>query len=361
MWRSKALCMLIGLCLCSSCALAQSDSLISQDMIKAETVHYQNTVTAQPGVYERSYSARGSLYYPHTYELFCETDNATFVEYTVARRQEVKKGDVLAVFHVERDEVALASAKLALENGRSDYGLQRLAREEDLQEMAEALAQTGDRYERELLTLRMESAKLSLEKYCYEQECTLSDLEKKIADMEDLMSRTTLVSPFDGVVTDLTYKRDGERVYNGEVLITLYRTDGVLLRIDNSNGYFRYGMDVKVEYGVSKKRTAITGRVVGADTMLPNELKRGYAYIELYGYDGNEKKFTNPSVSAANVYLDNVISLPKRAVILDGGKHYVSKLADGLVRKRFVNVALTSPGAVWVLQGVDAGDTLIME
>ena len=123
MWRSKFLCALACLCLGASCAQAQSESLISQDMIKAETVNYQNTVVAENGVFERSYSARGSLYYPHTYELFCETENATFVEYTVARRQEVKKGDVLAVFHVERDEVALASAKLALEKSPQDERL----------------------------------------------------------------------------------------------------------------------------------------------------------------------------------------------------------------------------------------------
>lgn len=365
MWRSKA--WLSGLvCLCMSClaavpALAQSDSLISQDLIEAEAINFRNTVVAETGVYERSYNARGTLYYPHTYELYCETDNAVFVEYTASRKQEVKKGDVLAVFHVEGDEVALAASKLALENGRAEYDRQKLAHEEALKELTETLSGTKDLYERELLTLRMESQKISFEKYCYEQECALEDLENDIAEKEEFMSRNVLVSPFDGVVTDLVYKREGERVYNGEVLVTLYRTDVVLLRIDNSSEYFRYGMDVTVEYGAPKNRKAISGRVVGADNMLPSELKQGHAFVELYGYDGNEKKFINPSASAASIYLDNVIALPRRAVVLDGGKHYVNKLSDGMVRKRFVNVAFSAPVSVWVLQGVEAGDTLILD
>lgn len=365
MWRSKAgLCGLVCLCIlafASVSALAQSDSLISQELIKTETVNYQDTVVAETGVYERSYNARGSLYYPHTYELYCETDNATFVEYTAARKQEVKKGDVLAVFHVEVDEVALAEARLALENSRTEYEQQKKVQEEALKELTEVLSETKDPYERELLTLRMESQKLSFEKYCYEQEYRIRDLERDIAEKEEFMSRNTLVSPFDGVVTDLVYKREGEKVYNGEVLVTLYRTDVVLLVIDNSSEYFRYGMDVTVEYGAPKNRKAISGRVVAADTMLPSELKQGKAAIELYGYDGNEKKFINPSAKAESVYLENVIALPRRAVVLDGGKQYVNKLSDGMVRKRFVNVALSAPGTVWVLQGIDAGDTLILD
>ena len=67
------------------------------------------------------------------------------------------------------------------------------------------------------------------------------------------------------------------------------------------------------------------------------------------------------TANAVTEYLDNVIVVPRKAVSLDGGKDYVECLVNGNVQKRFVNAGLSSTAGVWVLQGLNAGETFILD
>ena len=103
-------------------------------MIKAETVNY-DVHTVEYGIYQKNNSRSVSEVYPYTYQLRFEQSGATFVEYYVRRGDEVKKGDVLASFSLETDDVTLTSKKLSLKRmenafpfntGKSGQSCQRL-------------------------------------------------------------------------------------------------------------------------------------------------------------------------------------------------------------------------------------------
>jgi len=162
-------------------------------------------------------------------------------------------------------------------------------------------------------------------------------------------------------VTDINYKREGERVALNEVMVTIARTDGMLLQLDNSNGYFRYGMDVTVEVGPVKSRTVLTGKVVGADQLLPKNRRTNKAYILLDAYDTENVKLTNPSVIGEVCRIENVIVLSRNILTMESGKHYVKKLEEGMAHKRYVQYynSFTNPTQAWIVQGLEAGEVIV--
>lgn len=362
MFRNKAfLPFLLCLCLFASVAFAQSESLISEESIKAETVNYSKTETIEPGTFEITRQAGGTEFYPYTYHLRCEVSGAKFDEYKIGRKDEVKAGDVLAVFTLNIDEVELEKRRTTLVNAEKSYELQKLQKQEDIQKMLDSISKTNDLYERDLLTLRIQRAQIAYEQFCYEQERTIAAHQDSISEMEEEMAKNVLLSPFDGVVTEFQFLWEGERLSTSQTLITLSRTDGMLLRINNPNGYFRYGMNVTIEYGPAKKRVSIGGRVVGEDSMLTEERKDGFAYIQMEPFKDNGTKFINPTVKTSSIRVENVLTVPRRAITLESGKHYVNKLTDGVVQKRFVNHIMQNNNTVWVLEGLSAGETIIID
>lgn len=360
MSRSKAAVLaLLCMCLPFLNAQAQSDSLIPQDMIRNEAVRYARTAVVENGVFERSYSTSATEYYPHTYMLGVEVNNASFEKYHVTRKQEVRAGDVLASFTLDIDEEALRSTQLALERTQREYEDGCKQRMEEIDRLLEQRLSIEEAYERELAGLRIERAMTAYEQYCYQQECTIAELRQKLETLQEENSRTQLLSPVDGIVSDLTYKRAGERVYAHETLVTIYREDGMLLSISNSSLNFRYGMPVTVTSGMKANQVTYQGSVVAADDLLPENRRQGYALIRLE--PEAKPKYKQINVSGVSQYLEDVLVIPRRAAAMDGGKYYVECLVDGNPQKRCVNVGLAGATDMWIVQGLQTGDVVIAD
>lgn len=361
MFRNK-LCLLLCLLLPLTSAHAQSANLMSEEMIQTETVNYAKTAVAEPGTFKRDFNASASEYYPYTLTLSTEATNASFLKYHVARSQQVKKGDVLATFTLDIDEAATAAAGLSLERTRKEYEAGRKTREEELADMLEQQTSATEPAQLELMLLRMKRAQVAYEQYCYQQECSIAQLERDLAELEEDNGRSHLYAPFDGVVTGLTYKRDGERVYAGEGLVTMYREDGMLMRISNDQLYFRYGMPVEVTIGPKADQRTYAGRVVSADNILPQNRRQGYAYVELENFDKDEApRMTRLTVTGTSQLLENVMIIPRRAAKMDGGKYYVNCLINGSLQKRCINPGIVGISEIWVMQGLDVGDTVVID
>jgi len=353
---------LVCLCMLVSAAYAQSPNLISEEMIIAETVNYAKTAVVEEKVFERSYNASASEYYPYTYTLGVDVNNASFVEYHVTRRQEVHAGDVLATFTLDIDDQRLTSTQLALERAQRDYEEGIAQRLEEIDQLLEKQLEVRDPYERELMNLRIKRARLSCEQYCYQQESLIESYQEQLEEMHNENSQTQLIAPVDGIVSDLTFKRAGERVYANETLVTLYREEGMLMAIDNRNLNFRYGMPVTVTSGAKTNLQTFQGRVVAADDLVPESRRQGYALIELAPVaPGEEPRFSRLSVCGVSQYLENVMVIPRRCAKLNGGKYYVECLVNGSPQKRCVNIGLMNNTDTWILQGLAPGDVVIAD
>ena len=348
------------LCLVAAPACAESPSLISEEMIKAETVNYE-TYTVETGTYEKEVTAQASEYYPYTYSLRYEGMTGKFVEYKVSRGDTVKAGDVLAVVAVQTDGVNLMSKQTELSRMKTELEEQTRLRREEIEEMLDGRAEIADPWQRELETLRIQRAQVALEQYTYQQERAIGMLEEEIAEIEEELSENTVVASIDGVIIDVVHKREGDRVYTNEVLVEMYSTDGMLLRIKNEYGDFRYGMKVQIAVGPVQSRTYLEGRVVGADTLIPEAERKGYAFVAIDTEFDPALKLTIPYVTAKTQYIENVMLVPKKGAKLEGGKYFVTKLTDGAVQKRFVNYVMQNVQHLWILQGLEPGETIIIE
>ncbi len=363
MSRSKAalallVCLLLGL----STAHAGQPSLITQEMMQAETAASQNAVEAKLGVYEKLNNASAEEFYPHTYYLGTDMSNAYFAEYHVTRRQEVQAGQVLATFTLDMDEEKYASTQLALERTQREYARGKELRLEEIDLLLEQQLGITDLYERELMELRIRRAKLVYEQYCYQQQNLIIGYEEQLAEMDEQSRRTQLVAPFDGIVSDLTYKRVGERIYAYEPLVTIYREADMLLRIANKDQNFRYGMTVTVTSGAKANQQVFEGHVVAADDLLPESRRQGYALIKLVPNEaGSKPRYSSIKVSGATQQLSNVLLIPRKAAALDGGKYYVETPMNGSVQKRYVNIGLMNNTSAWVVQGLNEGDQVIAD
>ncbi|MBE5767332.1 MAG: hypothetical protein E7335_09250 [Clostridiales bacterium] len=352
--------LLITLFLPSLAYAVQSDNLIDEERIQTNSANYV-TETVRRGTYERVYSSGAKEYYPYKYKLSFDIPGAKFGEYKVVRGDKVKAGDVLATFTLETDEIAMTSKRLSLSRMQESFEAEKLARENELFAMREQLSCVSDRFDREILQLRIERKELELERYIYDQNYQIESLAAEIAEIEAHQQNTQLVSPVDAVISKINYKRTADPVSPGEILIEMYSTDGMLMIIENPSSHFRYGMDVQIEIGSSKERSFVTGRVVAADTLVPEGERTGYAYIKLDPYDEETVRFTNPIAKASTYYLENVLLLSHKALVLDGGKYYVHKLVDGMVQKRFVQYIINNGTDAWMLEGVSEGETLIID
>lgn len=337
-----------------------SPSLISDEVIAAASVNY-DTVTVELGELGHEVSLAGSEYYPHTYQLRLEGGNAKFHSYQVKRGSEVKKGDVLATFTVEEDPVAMASRKQALRQLQDAFEKGKESRLDEIRSLQEKMTLTGDRMQKRALSLKLQYEQTALEKYIYQQENAILDAEKAIRELEEKWAQTQLIAPEDGVITSIVHLREGDFVSSGQVLIEMYRTDDMLILVRNDNGYLRYGMDVTVSIGRNQKKAVLQGKVVGADTLLPKAAQRNIAFVKLEPHNREELLFTNISVKVKVSHLPGVIVVPRSLPTLESGKYFVTKLEDGVAKKRFVECFFSgkSPLQAWIVQGIEVGDVLI--
>ncbi len=351
---------LTGLMLASGLAGAEEDILNAAEL-EPEQINYR-TQTVTVGQISRSVNATATEYYPLTYPLRFDGAEAKFLEFTVARGDEVKAGDVLARFTITGSEVELTRMELKLQRLReeNERGIQERT-EAILQARAEAAAAT-DKYDKELKKLKLRRMEVELEQYCYRQEYSAAEQQKALDEEKARLANNVLISPVDGVVEKLSYKKADDAVSPSEVLMTISSTEVMLLRFDNStSNKMRYNMPVTVSVGNNKQRYELTGRIVAADDVIDESERTGHAFVLLDPYDAENIKLRNMHVSGTIMQLDGVLTAPRSVITLESGKFSVSRLADGMVQKRYVQAVIIQPAGVWFMAGVNEGDTLIVD
>lgn len=358
---NKRLILLTALLLAFSSAA--EDTLIAPDRIVQDSGNYK-TVTVSKGVYEKSGQYGAGLYYPTRFEVIYEGAKARFVEYAVKRGSEVKKGDLIATFSVDRDEVAVVEKQIALTRAQEsrEEGL-RSRREEIGLRKQENLSET-DPVLREIGSLQIRKLEIALEKFDFESAANVKNLENSLSELLASYENQKVYAPADGVVDSVTYLRDGEFVYDGTQLAVIYDPYDILFTVNDESGSLRYNMPVTVSVGPNKGRVEGRGRIVAAYNVLPAKSSGKTCFIRVTDYNEEEvKSLTRPSVAYTTIRLENVIVVPKNALTLYGGRYFTFKLSpDGMVSKRYVNyTAGNASSGVWVMDGLDVGDVLILD
>lgn len=342
----------LALLLTVSPVKASGESLIDPEQLQDQQANF-HTTQVRVDSFVKEYTAPAVAYYPLQSDLKLEKNDANFAEFKVIEGQEVKKGDVLATFAVEISDAALESLEREIARLEAETALGISQRNAAIEQLNNAAAEG---FEKERNDILLRKAQAELEYYQHLQQRSLESLQQAQKEEQEKHNGYVLTAPEDGKVTNLAKLKTGDLVKAEDVILTLIQTNVVQLRISNSSGDLRYNMPVMVTIGKGET-TVVYGRVVAADGAIPAQERTGYAYISV----DTEEDLDNPRLTAEVVRLDNVLVADREAVVSENGKHYVTKLVDGMVQKRYIGFGMNNVNDVWLIYGVEAGDTLITD
>lgn len=349
--------------LCLSLPALANEDMISINEIEYETAANYKTVEVKKGVFDKITHSPAQVHYPVEHVIRYEGAPAQFVSFHVKRNDEIKVGDLLATFVIQRDEVQITRLNMEISRLEEEFEKGKASRYEQMEAKDEEIALAQNAYWREIRQLEKRKLMIEMEKFVFESENAISDKKQALSDLIKTYENTNVYSEVDGVVSEIAYFRELSYVYSGTMLMKVYDPNTVLYRVDDSLNRLRYNMQVMVSVGRSDNRATGYGRVLACPMAMPGGAGSQYAYIRVDSFDKAIKMQVSPTVSFYEQYLEDVYVVERNALSLYSGKYFVYKLSDdGMVSKRYVNFAFGSQkdGAL-LIGGVEEGDMLIID
>ena len=275
-------------------------------------------------------------------------------EICVSRGQSVEAGDPIAVLEglgsqadVELLELEISSA----EAGQKEM----LAYYESALQAARDL-RSGSEAER---ALRIEYAELELEGCRLQAKQYLSSLYSRLQALQAAADDVVLTSPVKGSVHILnTRLNPGDILPAGTEICSVYGDEGQRFYGSSSNGAFVYGREVSILLSKGSKSQTVSGRVVSSPEVNPGGYPGNVILIELQ--DPGELLGTGGEAKVSYTLLTEVFTVPSGALKTRDGVSYVELLEGDAVRTRNVVRGPAAGGYVAVLQGLQAGDQVIV-
>lgn len=356
MLRTRVICLLLlSVLLCGCGKTVQTGDLIAEDLPVPEKPNYKTTLV-ELGSFTLELEGKASVQFPVAENLYWKTENSYLQKCNVSLGDAVKKGDILAAFTVKTDSIGLQELQLRLMREQAAFEAEKQAQLEDIR-LAEENAQHLTGTDQALALLQAEKKQIAYQSYVYTAEQTLSDLRQALHEMESAEKNNTLTAPFDGIVTSVTYYTQGDAVSTENIFITLTSADKAQVKINTGTQTLHCGMELRI---TDSNKNTYTGRVSSVPHILPDSPSEGYATVTLEGDLSNLNTSTIFTYTASHTIAENVVVVPRRAVHQEGGKSYVYILEDDMQKKRYVTEGLRSADSVWVLDGLEPGQALIL-
>ena len=369
--RKTAFLLLAGLLLCSCGKEEQKSEVLLYEVKQKDNKEEQfETTKVKKGVYEESVRANGKLYYPDEADVSINEERAYLDKVYVKNKQKVKKGDVLALYHIKTSKASLEKKKLLMEQARSQFDSnvrskqsEVLAKEKSIQTMASAAEKKLA--EIELKKLKQEYSQL------LKSEKDIKSQEKEYADLLRKQKGAKLVSEYSGTVIEPVSPSEYEdTTVSGERLMKIRNENDFLIQAEDA-GDLRYNMKVKIGLGSTTDDIAhtVTGRVISTDNLssTSSEEEEETATEQLISVSSKDKKKYN--FKKYNIYITGVTLSIKDALMMDAKavyeelegettKLYVMLVENGKLHKRYIVSNYKQDTKYLVNQGVEEGQTL---
>lgn len=340
----------------------KQESLIFQEeeLMTSEQANYK-TVQVKTGDYEKEATGSASIVYLLSKDLYWENNKSYFKNSLVKTGQEVKEGDVLMAFTTEENRLELETLNLQLLRAREQFEIDNTEKFAELHAAKVKAEELKDDYEIRIAELRIEKMQAKYEQFLYETNKKMCQMEKQIAEIKAEAEKNVLVAPFDGVVDDIARLNEDDQVSKGQWLVKMHSTDKMLIAADNLSGKLRYNMDVIIETGRKDDVKSYTGTVIAASHILPFSASQKQALIELAPNISAKQFKGSIKFRSINEDIHNILMVERKAIHREDGEEYVYILEGDVVQKRYVKTTLNSTEGVWILDGLEEGQTLITD
>ncbi len=327
------------------------------------------TTTVEKGDYQEVYSDTAELEYTDKETIYIDEEDAVLDAIKVKKYDRVRKGDVLAVYHVETSETKLEKEKLLVSQARANY-------ESGLSSLNGQLSQLETEYKLEKQAAEKKMKQLELKKLRKEIEAykkgekEVVDQEKEYRKLVNLQSKTNLVAKKSGVVTSVKREYVGEDIDSSKAIIEVRNNDKWVLKVKDPDGKLRYNMDVSVRLGKNMKDYSdeVKGKVItatditGVDDM--DESGEEVVFIDVSKADKENYDFENNNIYiyAVSFEIRNCLLVDNAAVYSESqdtsNKLYVMLLDNGGLHKRYIVSNYKTEEKYLVEQGVEENQTL---
>lgn len=361
-----AVCMLLSAC--GKTQTAEKPLLTGVLMDSQQTNYNTETVQRTDWVIEQANSA--AVLFPRTTTFVWENGDAVFQESFVSRNAVVKKGDVLMSFVVEEDYVAMQELQLQLKRTTEAYSGDRKIKEAAIANAKKAMEDLTS-HSLTIAQQELEKLQADYEQFVYNSEKSIQNIQEQIAEINERVADNQIIAPHDGIVTNLSYYAKGDDVENGEVLLSLYDTNYLYLRVNDAGYKLRYGMEVSVDVSLGKEVVTLPAKVVSTPAILPWETEQNYTLMEMDLSSLSEEVYDQAlknigkcafQYSCITFEVKDVLLISKQAVHTDEEKkNFVYVLENDLVCKRYISVGAQNNGMIWVIDGLSEGQVLVLD
>lgn len=377
MWKVKPIVVILAvvfiLTACGGADQKKSEVLLYEETASGSAIdgkeEQYETTTVRKGTYKEEFSDTAELEYTDTDVVYIDEEDAVLDAIKVKKYQKIKKGDVLAVFHVETSKTKLEKQKLLVDQARANYesGLSNL--NNSLSQAEKELKQLNTEAEKSIKRLEIKKMKKEIDTYKKGEEEVIEQ-EKAYAKLVRMQGKTNLVAKKGGVVTATGREYIGEEVDASSKIIEMRSNDKWILKVKDSDSKLRYNMDVTIRLGKNLKniKNEVKGKVITASDITgvgeTDEAGDNIVYVEISESDKKKYDFENN-----NIYIYAISFSVKNALIVDAdavytesvdfsNKLFVYVLENGSLHKRFIVSNYKNEEEYLVEQGVSENQTL---
>ena len=348
-----------------------ASELIPEEQIIEDSANYETAEAFYGDMTVSAYSS-GFSFLSVDYKMVYKGEDVLYLETLVAANDLVEEGDPLFRIQTSVDTVAIAEKELRIKRIQEELQRGRDERAKAIQEIKKKKWE-GDAYQRKRTQLNLDKMDVELQRYVYEQERSIRILQEELEEMNEKAAQEYIYSPYSGSVTNIQYFTENSTITNGDVLMEI---KGETTLLAKSSATFRYGADIIFDassVGLGK----FSGKAIVAENAMPDsDLKGTIIAIDvdestqknlinrINNATGRDLSFALRSVNIEGIGVDlkNVLLIPASAREIDSGKDYVSVLGDdNMVHRRLIVSGAASKDYIWVLQGLEEGDKVVIK
>lgn len=354
------LCMTLLMCGCqnSGSAVSSAEYLPAGQNIGEETY---KTTESYTGDFVVTFETTTKLTALRITEMYWPFSGDKYVSINVKQGDYVSAGDVLAEISPTVSEADRLQKQLALTQASTNASTTATSYEQMIQQKEATLGSlSGYDYEIALKEIELLRQQLN-EKNTRIWHGTVS-ANKALADMDEHEKATELLAPYDGYVAGVIWGwKEGDTVPTNEPLILLADVSTLAIRCTNNSayGYVPYlstvtltdQKDQSVYNGTVISGAAVTGAATDDLVIIP-EIPENKIGTALMG-----------SIKVKGTIMDkeDVVLVSSDALNKDGETYFVLVLQeDQTISKTYVSIGGISGGIAWVTEGIDSGETLVL-
>ncbi|HDZ05806.1 hypothetical protein LCGC14_0123610 [marine sediment metagenome] len=260
------------------------------------------------------------------------------IKIAVKNGQQVKKNELLANLNnallanlLKEKEIQFEKAKMEFTKQKINYGQGNLSNSEiDSTILSSLLIQTG-----------------------------YLEAQNEVKKATILYEQTILRAPFSGIVANITSKTGNFNTV-GEVFCNIIdnkNMEVIFWVLESELSSIELGRDVTVSHNTNSKKK-YAGNIVEIN---PYVNENGLVMIKavLNEFDGKLYDGMNVQISV-NESLENVIVIPKEALVLRSNKEVVFTIENGIAKWNYVSILEENSSSYAISEGLNVNDTLVV-